>query len=505
MADTKLIVNNTIVLYLRSFLSLAISLYVSRLVLKYLGGEGLGVYSAIGGIVALFAFIQSSMSSASQRFLAYYIGKNNIEVLSKVFSMCVNIHVLISIVLIVLIEIGGLIYINNYFNYGSVSLLEVNIVFQASVLSLFFLINSIPYNSLLIARESMKTYAYLDILNKMLNLIGVILLGFVPMNRRLSIYACILLVLNIIIRILFIQICQRRFKESHYVKCWDKNLFKDLFSYTGFVTLPALVSLAKTQGVVLFLNSVYGPIINAAQGIANQMNNAIRMFSNNIGIAFSPQITISYSKGENKIMEKLYVMGSKITFSLFLLCAIPLIMKVNFFLKFWLGNVPKYTAVIASLILIDTLISSMTSCFNTAIRATGNIKYYEIMYNTFHLLGIFVIVLYIYQGCDYYIPYIILSAFSYFSMGIQLYCMKRVLVGMSIKYVLSSILKMTVVGIFSYFCCMWLSTFFSDSFCGVITFVCTSIGVNLIFIYLLGLDKEERHKVYNLGKIKVLK
>lgn len=169
MADTKLIVNNALVLYLRSFLSLAISLYVSRLVLKYLGAEGLGVYSAIGGVVALFAFIQSSMASASQRFLAFYIGKNNNELLKKVFSMCVNIHVLISLALIGILEIGGLIYINHYFNYGTISIFEVNVVFQTSVISLFFLINCIPYNSLLIARESMKAYAYLDILNRFIS------------------------------------------------------------------------------------------------------------------------------------------------------------------------------------------------------------------------------------------------------------------------------------------------------------------------------------------------
>ena len=500
MADTKLIVNNALVLYLRSFLSLAISLYVSRLVLKYLGAEGLGVYSAIGGVVALFAFIQSSMASASQRFLAFYIGKNNNELLKKVFSMCVNIHVLISLALIGILEIGGLIYINHYFNYGTISIFEVNVVFQTSVISLFFLINCIPYNSLLIARESMKAYAYLDILNRLLNLIGVMFLCYVPLNYRLSLYACLLLFLNILINICYMQICKCRFEESHYVKCWDKGLFKDLFSYTGFVTLPALVSIAKTQGVVLLLNSVYGPVINAAQGIANQMNNAIRMFSNNIGVAFSPQITISCSRGEYETMEKLYVLGSKNTFSLFLLCAIPLILKMNFFLEIWLGNVPTYTVTIASLILIDTLISSMTSCFNTAIRATGNIKYYEIVYNTFHLVGIFIIVLYIHYGCNYYTPYVILAILSYISMGIQLYCMKRVLMGMSIRYVLSSILKMTIVGALAYICSLIISSYFTNSIIDVVIFVLCSTIINAIFIYVFGMDKKEREKVFNIVK-----
>lgn len=505
MVDTKLIVNNALALYLRSFLSLVISLFVSRLILKYLGAEGLGVYSAIGGLVALFAFIQSSMASASQRFLAFYIGKDNIELLKNVFSMCVNIHVLISLVLIVAIEIGGLIYINIFFNRGSISLMEVNIVFQASVISLFFLINSIPYNSLLIARESMKVYAYLDILNRLLNLASVMVLCLVPFGYRLSVYACILLALNIFVRILYIQICKKQFDEAHYVRCWDKALFKDLFSYTGFVTLPALVSIAKTQGVVLLLNGVYGPIINAAQGIANQMNNAVRMFSNNLGTAFSPQITILYSKCEFKRMESLYVLGSKITFSLFLLCAIPLVLKMNYFLHLWLGKVPMFTVTITSLILIDTLISSMTSCFNTAIRATGNIKFYEVVYNAFHLLGILAIVLCISSRLDFYIPYIIFAVLSYVSMVIQLYCMKRVLEDMSLMYVVGSIIRMTVAGVVAYVTGMFLSPFFCDTIWGVFTYVVLTLLINSVIIYILVLNMVERQKAFTVVRNKILK
>lgn len=392
MTNTKLIINNALLLYLRSLLSLIISLLASRFILKFLGVEGFGVYASIGGVVALFAFIQSSISIATQRFLSYYIGKGDIKQLNKVFSMCVNIHIIISLVIIAILEIGGIIYINFFFNRGTISLFEVNLVFQISVISLFFLINSIPYNSLLIVREAMNYYAYLDILYRILNLIGVVVLFFFSMAHRLSIYACALLFVNILIRLLNVQICKHKFEESHYIKYWDKKLFRDLFSFTGFVTLPSLIFILRAQGIVLLLNGIYGPQINAAQGFANQMNNAVRMFSNSISAAFTPQITILYSKGDYRTMEKLYILGSKFIFALFLLFAIPLILKMDFFLYVWLGKAPLYTATIASIILLDTLISNMTSCFNTAIHSTGNIKYYEIVYNTFHLFGIIFIV-----------------------------------------------------------------------------------------------------------------
>ena len=168
MPNTKLIVKNTIALYARSFIALVLSLFTSRLVLEYLGIEDFGVYNAVGGIVFIVGFIQSSMANATQRFLAFYIGKGDNKRLNEVFSMCVNVHFLISLALVVAIEIIGMWYLNNRLDYGSVDIGVVRLIFHTSVASLFFMINSVPFNSLLIARESMKIFAYIDILSRFL-------------------------------------------------------------------------------------------------------------------------------------------------------------------------------------------------------------------------------------------------------------------------------------------------------------------------------------------------
>ena len=314
MPNTKVIVGNTIALYARSFVALILSLYTSRLVLAYLGIEDYGVYNAVGGIVSLVAFIQSSMASATQRFLAYYIGIGNEKRLKEVFSMCINVHIVLSIVLVLIIEIIGMWYLNNRLDYGSVDFSVVKLIFHTSVASLFFMINSVPFNSLLIARESMKVFAYIDILSKLLRFLLALSLVYLAVVIRLSFFAVSILGISIVVFIIYYITCLRKYNEAHYSFYWDVKLFKEMSTYTGWVTLPSVVSIFKSQGMIVILNNVLGPIVNAAQGVANQINNATKSLANNVGAAFSPQITITYAQRDFNSMTKLFILGSIIIF-----------------------------------------------------------------------------------------------------------------------------------------------------------------------------------------------
>ena len=504
MPNTKLIVKNTIALYARSFIALVLSLFTSRLVLEYLGIEDFGVYNAVGGIVFIVGFIQSSMANATQRFLAFYIGKGDNKRLNEVFSMCVNVHFLISLALVVAIEIIGMWYLNNRLDYGSVDISVVRLIFHTSVATLFFMINSVPFNSLLIARESMKVFAYIDILSRFLTFALALSLALFVSQIRLSIYAVSILGINIIICFIYLITCYKRFNESHYTFFWDKELFQGLFSYTGWVSLPALVSIFKSQGMILVLNSVFGPLVNAAQGVANQINNAIKSLANNVGAAFAPQITITYAQEDYTSMMRLFILGSKITFFLFAYMAIPLCVEMDFVLAVWLKEVPPYASTIAILIMLDTLISSMTSCYNTAIRATGDIKFYELTYNLFHFVGILLIIVIARIGCAYYVPYIILAVFSFLSMFWQFYCMKRVMPFISVRDILISIVQMSIIAviasIITSLCVLcqlnneWLEFFF--------VLIVSTVSLSAL-ILTIGFTGNERESVVRIIKTKL--
>lgn len=504
MPNTKLIVKNTIALYVRSFISLILSLLTVRLVLSNLGIEDYGVYNAVGGIVSMVAFIQGSMAGATQRFLSYYIGLEDKNKLKEVFSMCINVHLIISIVLMIIIEVFGAWYLPNKLNHGIVEYSIVQLIFHTSVISLFFIFNSIPFNSMLIAKESMNYFAYIDIFQRLLKFGLAYSLAWIAVSLRLPVYASVVLLISIIVFLVYTFTCKIKFSEAKYQRCWDSNLFKELLSFTGWTSLPALVSIFKTQGMVVVLNNTFGPIINAAQGIANQINNAVKSLANNVGVAFSPQITITYAQKEYANMTRLFILGSKINFFLFAYLAIPLCMEMDFVLSLWLKEVPPYTNTISILILVDTLISNMTSSYNTAIRATGNIRFYELTYNFFHFISLCLIVVIVKIGCAYYVPYLILMAASFLSMFWQFYCMKRVMPFVGMKEILWSIVQMILIGGITSVVVLLISQLSWGSSLGkFIVIIISSTTILTLAILLIGFSKEERSKILSLIQSKV--
>lgn len=504
MPNTKLIVKNTIALYVRSFISLILALLTVRLVLANLGVEDYGVYNAVGGIVSMVAFIQGSMAGATQRFLSYYIGLGDKNKLKEVFSMCINVHLIISIGLMITIEIFGAWYLPNKLNYGTVEYSIVQLIFHTSVASLFFIFNSIPFNSMLIAKESMKYFAYIDILQRFLKFILAYSLIWIAVSVRLPIYAIVVLLISATVFFVYQFTCRKKFSESKYQLYWNIVLFKELLSFTGWTSLPALVSIFKTQGMVVVLNNTFGPVINAAQGIANQINNAVKSLANNVGVAFSPQITITYAQKDYDAMTRLFILGSKVNFFLFAYLAIPLCAEMDFVLSLWLKEVPHYANTISILILVDTLISNMTSSYNTAIRATGNIRFYELTYNLFHFVSLCLIIVIVKMGCVYYVPYLILMAASFLSMFWQFYCMKRVMPFVSLKEILLSILQMTIVVLASSIIVALVTHLtWNNSWLRFVVIVLVSTVALTVTILMMGFTRLEREKFLSLIKSKV--
>ena len=374
--NTKLIAKNTMLLYFRMFLTLGVSLYTSRVVLNTLGVEDFGIYNVVGGVVMMFSFLNSSMASATQRFLSFELGKNDLIQLKKVFSMSVNIHVIIALAIFILAETIGLWFLNTKLVIPAERLYAANWVYQFSILSFMVTILSVPYNAIIIANERMKVYAYVSIIEVILKLIILYILVWFGFDK-LKLYAILVFFVSAIIWLIYKTYCNSNFSESKYQYYWDKPLFSTLMNYAGWNLFGNLAVVTMVQGINIMLNLFFGPIVNAARGIAYQVNGAVNSFVINFQMAMNPQIVKSYASGDLKYMHKIIFQGAKYSFFLLFILSLPILLETELILKIWLKNVPEHTIIFTRLAIINVLIDSISGPLMTAAQATGNIKKYQ--------------------------------------------------------------------------------------------------------------------------------
>src|SRR5690606_19286013 len=354
MSESKRIVKNTMFLYIRMFLIMGITLYTSRIVLKELGVSDYGIYSLVGGFVAMLGFFNSAMSTATQRYLSFDLGKGDYNQLKKTFSVTLTIHIAIAILGLLLAETIGLWYVNYKMVFPVDRVFAVNVVYQFSILTFVLNIIQVPYNALIIARERMNIYAYVSILEAALKLAIVFLLVFG--TDKLILYAILTFVVALIIRLIYQVYCRRQFQESRYKFEYNKAYYKELISYSGWNLFGNIAAVAKCQGVNIVLNLFFGTVVNAAYGITNQVYSAVNMFVSNFQLALNPQIIKNYSQGNLEQSHYLILQGSKFSFYLMLIIVSPIILNVDFILEIWLVNPPEYTSVFVQLCLLNILI-----------------------------------------------------------------------------------------------------------------------------------------------------
>lgn len=387
MSDSKTIVKNALFLYMRMFLILGVSLYTSRVVLQQLGVSDYGIYSLVGGIVAMLGFFNAAMSSATQRYLSFDIGKNDVVKLKKTFSITLTIHLLIAILALVFAETIGLWYINYQMVFPENRLFSVNVVYQFTVLTFLLNIIQVPYNALVIARERMSVYAYVSILEAILKLTIVFLL--VIGEDKLIWYSILTFIVAFIIRIIYQIYCRKKFEESRYRFEYDKKYMIELLSYSGWNLFGNFASVARGQGVNIILNLFFGTVVNAAYGISVQVQSAVQMFVNNFQIAVNPSLIKSYAQNNLNKSIRLMVQASKFSFFLSLILILPIILEVERIVSFWLGNsVPKHALMFIQLCLVSVLIDSISGPLMTMVQATGKIRNYQIVVGTLVFLNL---------------------------------------------------------------------------------------------------------------------
>ncbi|MGN0070078.1 MAG: oligosaccharide flippase family protein [Prevotella sp.] len=375
---TKLIVKNTIALYLRMAITMLIGLYTSRVVLNVLGVEDYGIYNVVGGVVAMFSILTNSMASSVSRFLTFEQGKRDKGCERIVFSMSMNVMALMAVVVFFVTEIVGVWFLNVHMNIPNERLIAANWVMQCCILSFIANLLIVPYNASIIAHERMSIYAYISIWDAIAKLLIVFALYQSPFDKLKS-YAVLLLLINTITMFFYWLYCRRHFVECRYMFVKEEKLFRKMFSFAGWAFLGDGAWTLNTQGVSILINMFFGVVLNAARGIAFTVDNAIQGFVRNFMTALNPQIIKSYASGDLEYMHRLIILGSKFSFFLMLFFFIPLELEMPRLLTLWLKIVPDYAVVFTRITLASSLCFVLGNTLITAISATGNIRIYEVI------------------------------------------------------------------------------------------------------------------------------
>lgn len=373
-SNNKRLVKNSIFLYFRMILTMVVSLYTSRIILKALGVTDFGVFSVVSGFVSIFSFISGSMIASTERFLNYNIGKTNDTELVKIFNASRIIHIVLALVVILLSETIGLWYLYNKIVIPPDRLVSAFWVFQFSVITAAILFVTFPYNAAIIAHEHMNVFAYISILEVTLKLLIVFLLSLAGLDK-LIMYSVLLFVVQLLITNVYRIYCLKNFKETKFnIKNIPFKLYKELLSFSGWNLFGNIASIALNQGTNILLNLFFGPTINAAKGISLQIQTAVNSFFGNFQLAQNPQIIKSYAAGEYEYFHDLIFRSSRFSFFLALIIVVPIFLYTSEFMVFWLVNVPAYTVPFVQYTLIFSLISTLATPLITGSMATGNVK-----------------------------------------------------------------------------------------------------------------------------------
>lgn len=482
---------------------MAVTLYTSRVILNALGVADYGIYNVVGGFVAMFAVLSGSLSSAISRFITFELGKGDKQRLRTVFSTGVNIQVAMSIIIILIAEGLGIWFLNTQMNIPEGRMYAANWVFQCAILTFVINLLSVPYNAAIIAHEKMSAFAYIGILEVVLKLGIVFLLLISPFDRLIS-YAVLLVLVGLLIRIIYGVYCKKHFEECSYHFVIDKGSLKEMTGFAGWNFLGNCAWLLNTQGVNILMNLYFGVAVNAARGVATQVDSALRLFVNNFTTAVNPQITKSYAQGDLSYMHKLMVKSSKFSAFLMLFFAVPIILEGQTILTIWLKTVPDYTVAFVTWVAISMFAEPVFSnSYVTAMLATGNIKKYQIVITTTGCLVFPLSWIAFKMGFSPQASYIIYFIVYTMLLFVRLYLLREIVkipIGMFFRDVLVKVLPVMAVG----FIVPAIVSFSMDAGWLRLVLVCVVSTLTVaIAEYQLGLSVGERkfvlEKLHNLS------
>lgn len=487
----KRVAKNTIFLYMRMLFLIGVNLYTSHALLDVMGVQDFGTYNVVGGVVLMFSFLNTAMAVGTQRYLSYEMGRNSNRV-RGVFTASVNVHFLISGIVLLLAETVGVWFLNTHLEIPVDRMDAANVVFHASMFSFFFMINSVPYISFIMSKEDMNVYAAITSIDALLRLIAVFVLGMVACDA-LELYPCLLIVASVLVFLLYVVYCRCHYSESHYQFKFDKSLFLELFKYSNWNLFGGFASVCNIYGVNILLNIVFGPAINAARGLAYQVNTAVTQFTVNFQTAMNPPIVKAYAQEDKTYMNILIYRGARYSYLLLFFIVLPLFIHTPYVLDLWLPVVPEHTVSFVRWVLATSLIDCLSGTLMTASQASGKIKLYQSVIGMFLLLNLPLsyLCLSIYPIPE--VAFVVAFVISIIALFIRLYLVSK-LVPITIKeFLYETVVRVLPITLLCpIFPILFIILFPYDTFMFFMLTIMVCIMSCVVVYWIVGLDKEER-------------
>ncbi len=492
VVNNKRIAKNTLFLYLRMLFVMGVTLYTSRVVLEALGVVDFGIYNVVGGLSATFVFFSSALTNATQRFLNYEHGRGRKDKLNNIFNLSLVVYCSIAVFIVAIGFIFGTWFVKNKLSIPPASLDSACVVLYMTLFSLLFSFIGSVYESVLISRENMKIYAYLGIVDAVGRLGCAYVVSIIP-DYRLSVYAVLLAVVHIFPKILLIIFCVVKYEETRIKYYWNKGLFIEMFAFAGWNIYGTGVWMINQQGINIILNLFFGPVVNAARGIATQVTTAVTNIGLNFFTAVRPQIIKSYASDDIDNYVNLIFKSSKYSVFLLTFICLPFFLKTEYILSIWLKYVPEYTVTFTKWVLIFVLVDSLNNPLWCAIQAVGKLKKTILYGSTYYLLAFPLSYVALSYGAPSWVVYPIIVFFRATYVIIVFRILKTFVNLDTSEYIKTVVFPIVCVTSVSYILTQAFNLLLADSFINLIILLLASTVSLSLSIFFLGVSPSERH------------
>ena len=503
-SNNNLIVKNTAFLYFRMIFSMGITLYTSRLILTTLGIEDFGIYNVIGGMVSMFLFLNTAMSNATSRFFTFEIGKGKDSKISIIFSVSLTTHLIIIGVIFLLCESIGVWFLNSKMVIPEDRLFAANVVLQVSIIASLINILQVPYRAIVVSYERMDMYAYIEIFNVILKLLIVVALMYATYDKLIT-YSYLYLATCVVVFLIYAVYANFRCTGANFSPKLDRVILKPMLAFTGWDFYGNASVVARTQGVNMLLNMYFGPVLNAANGIATQVQGAAMSFAANVMTAFKPQIIKSYASDDFDRMNQLTFAAGKFATVLMLLTSIPLMIEMEFVLTVWLGDWPKDTADLCRLTILFNMLSNLSAVLIMGIHATGNVRRPNVINGTIYLLVIpITYMIYKYIGAGPLLPFVINIIAVIIGLLCNMWTLSILVQSFKLKeFFVSIFIKCSIIGLVTYGLTYIIHTLLVEGWGTLFFIICISSIILLFLSYSILMDSTERDFINKIVKSKV--
>lgn len=502
-SNSNRLAKNTLLLYVRTIVTLLISLFTSRVILQSLGVEDFGIYNVVGGFVSMFSVVSSSLTATTQRFLTYELGKTENSNVGNVYNISMSIHIYLAIILFVLFEVVGVPILNNVLNISPERMSAANWVFQLSVLSFLINILATPLMALVIANERMNVFAYISLLSAFLKL-AVAYAIYISSIDKLILYSCLLFAIAMLERVIYGMYSTRSFKYINFKLVRDRSQFKEIFKFAGMNFIGVFASILCNQGINVLLNIFFGVVVNAARAVAIQVQSAVERFTSDFMTALDPQITKEYASGNIEKSLQLGSLGSKFSFFLMLLMSSVFIVRVDYVLGLWLGDVPEYTVDLVRLTICMSLLNLLSHPLVTIILANGNLTTFTFWIGGIRLMMIPAVFVALKLGATPQMAYSIVIFFEFAALITRLIIVNKMVGGNFFKMFLSNVLsRAAFVFVVTIGILLYVNYLLPEGLLGFVLSVIVNLSVAVFVIVFIGMKKVERQYIWNIIKSKL--